>query len=186
VRQESVISVRDLLAQALDRDGDRLYGLALRVTGDRDLAADVVQDAFRAALEHAGEFRGESAVTTWLYRIVFNRAVDLLRRRRRDDQLPDDPDELARTLPITQSNIAPLPDDLLERQETRAVVDRALEELGPRQRAVFELHEVEGRSTAEVAEVLGLTPGAVRVSLHRARLTLRAKLAALVPTERPS
>ena len=67
----------------------------------------------------------------------------------------------------------------------QAAVDRALAELGPRQRAVFELREMDGRSTHEAAELLGLTPGAVRVHLHRARLNLRARLAALQPKERP-
>jgi RNA polymerase sigma-70 factor (ECF subfamily) len=184
MRQESATSVRDMLAQALDRDGDRLYRLALRVTSDPDLAADVVQDAFRAALEHADEFRGDAAVTTWLYRIIYNRAIDLLRRRGREEPLPDDSDDLALALPAAGARAEPLPDDLLERQETRAALDRALAELAPQQRAVFELRDVEGRSAAEVGELLGLSPGAVRVSLHRARLSLRARLAALVPTER--
>jgi RNA polymerase sigma-70 factor (ECF subfamily) len=179
--------VRDLLAHALEHDGDRLYALALRVTGDRDLAADAVQDAFRAALEHAGAFRGEAAIGTWLYRIVFNRAVDLLRRRGRERQLPEDAGELtAEDLRLTHAVAGPLPDDLLQRQETQAALARAVQELGPQQRAVFELHEMDGRPTAEVAELLGLTPATVRVHLHRARLNLRARLSALWPKERRS
>jgi RNA polymerase sigma-70 factor (ECF subfamily) len=184
VASDSTAPVRDQLAHVLEHDGDRLYALALRVTGDRDLASDVMQDAFRAALEHAGDFRGDSSITTWLYRIIFNRAIDLVRRRRREQPLPDDEAELtAADLSLSHAP-GPLPDDLLERQETRAVLEQALETLGPQQRAVFELRELEGRTTNEVAEWLGLTPGAVRVHLHRARLNLRAKLSSLQPQER--
>ena len=108
---ESATDVRSLLAHALETDGDRLYAVALRVTGDRDLAADAVQEGFRAALEHAGGFRGDAAIGTWLYRIVFNRAVDLLRRRGRERQLPDDSSELtAEDLRLTHA-AGPLPDE---------------------------------------------------------------------------
>jgi RNA polymerase sigma-70 factor (ECF subfamily) len=177
--------VRSLLARALEVEGDRLYALALRVTGDRDLAADAVQDGFRAALEHVGEFRGEAALSTWLYRIVFNRAIDLLRRRSRERPLPDEEaaELTAEDLARARAASGPLSDDLLERQEARAAIDRALRDLGPRQRAVFELREIEGRSTQETARLLDLTPGAVRVHLHRARLALRARLADLGPRE---
>ncbi len=182
---ESAASVRDRLAQALEHDGDRLYALALRVTGDPDLAADALQDAFRSALEHADDFRGHAAITTWLYRIVFNRGIDLLRRRRREQPLPDEAAELTEAdLALARAAAGPLPDDLLQRQELRAALDHALEGLGPQQRAVFELREMEGRSTREVADLLGIAPGAVRVHLHRARLNLRAKLSSLDPRER--
>jgi len=181
---ESAASVRDQLAQVLERDGDRLYALAVRVTGNRDWAADVMQDAFRAALEHEGDFRGEAAVATWLYRIVFNRSIDLLRKRGRERPLPDDVSELTEA-DLRLSHVAgPLPDDVLERRETRAALDQALSELGPQQRAVFELREIDGRPTSEVAELLGLTPSSVRVHLHRARLNLRARLSSLQPRER--
>ncbi len=181
---ESAAAVRDALTIALENDGDRLYALALRVTGDPDLAGDAVQDAFRAALEHVDEFRGDATISTWLYRIVFNRAMDLLRRRSRERPLFDDVDELtAEDLGLAHGLAGPLPDDLLERQETRAALEQALGELGPQQRAVFELREMDGRSTNDVAELLGLTPGAVRVHLHRARLNLRARLAGLRPQE---
>lgn len=182
---DSMASVRDRLAQALVTEGDRLYGLALRVTGDRDLASDVVQEAFRSALEHAEEFRGDAALSTWLYRIVFNRAVDVLRRRNRERPLPDDVEELsAEELGLARSVRGPLPDDLAEQAEARTAIDDAVRELGPQQRAVFELKEIEGRSTREVAEMLGLTPAHVRVQLHRARLKLRGKLASFGPKGR--
>jgi RNA polymerase sigma-70 factor (ECF subfamily) len=172
-------SRREVLSRALVQEGDRLYALALRTTRDPDLAADAVQEAFASALEKVDGFRGESRVGTWLHRIVFNKSIDLLRRRRRYEPLPDDdPDRITpedERLAHGTSWARP-PDETLRRAETRRALEAALEDLTPLQRAVFELKEAEGRPTAEAAEILGLTPGAVRVHLHRARLRLRAQL----------
>jgi RNA polymerase sigma-70 factor (ECF subfamily) len=172
-------SRREVLSRALVEEGDRLYALALRTTRDPDLAADAVQEAFASALEKAEGFREESRPGTWLHRIVFNKAIDLLRRRRRYEPLPEeDSDELTADddrLAHGGSWTRP-PDDVLLGVEAKAALERALEDLTPLQRAVFELKETEGRPTAEVSDILDLTPGAVRVHLHRARLKLRARL----------
>jgi len=170
---------REALSRALVEEGDRLYALALRTTRDPDLAADAVQEAFASALEKADDFRGESRWSTWLHRIVFNKSIDLLRRRRRYEPLPDgDPDRLtAEDERLAQSpSWARAPDDVVSSAETKMAMERAFDELTPLQRAVFELKEAEERPTDEVAEILDLTPGAVRVHLHRARLKLRARL----------
>ncbi|MGD8896851.1 MAG: RNA polymerase sigma factor [Acidobacteriota bacterium] len=172
-------SRREALSRALVEEGDRLYALALRTTRNPDLAADAVQEAFATALEKAEGFRGESGVGTWLHRIVFNKSIDLLRRRRRYGPLPeDDPDRITpedERLAHGRSWARP-PDEALLGAETKMALEAALDGLTPLQRAVFELKEAEGRPTGEAAEILGLTPGAVRVHLHRARLRLRARL----------
>jgi RNA polymerase sigma-70 factor (ECF subfamily) len=172
-------SRREVLSRALVEEGDRLYALALRTTRDPDLAADAVQEAFASALEKADGFRGGSQVGTWLHRIVFNKSIDQLRRRGRYEPLPEE--EPARLTPDDRrlahaGSWARPPDDVLLGVEAKAALERALEDLTPLQRAVFELRETEGRPTAEVADILDLTPGAVRVHLHRARLRLRARL----------
>jgi RNA polymerase sigma-70 factor (ECF subfamily) len=166
------------LADVLETEGDRLYRLALRVTRDPGLAEDAVQDAFASALQNAASFRGEARLSTWLHRIVYTKAVDLLRRRRREAPLEEDPAELGPEddrLAHTPSWSAP-PDAVLASEEARSALEEALSALTPLQRAVFELRELEGRPTEEVAEALGLSAGAVRVHLHRARLRLRARL----------
>ncbi len=170
---------REALHRALVEDGDRLYALALRVTRDADLAADAVQEAFATALEKGEGFRGEARLSTWLHRIVFNKAVDLLRRRRREEPLPEE--EPAALTPEDDRlghgpSWARPPDALLLGKEARQALEDALGTLTPLQRAVFELREAEGRPTEEVAEILDLTPGAVRVHLHRGRLRLRERL----------
>lgn len=175
--------VREALERMLRDDGDRLYGLALRVTREPDLARDAVQSAFAAALAGADAFRGEAALSTWLYRITFNKAIDLLRTRAREVPLPDDEegDLGAGDVALAQ---APSswgdPERALDTRRLRQDLESALAELTPLQRAVFDLREAEGLPSAAVAERLGLSEGAVRVQLHRARLKLRARLAAQV------
>jgi RNA polymerase sigma-70 factor (ECF subfamily) len=171
--------LREELSRSLVDHGDRLYALALRVTRDPDLAADALQEAFATALERAGDFRGESSLGTWLHRIVYTKAIDLLRRRGKEAALPDEEslvlgdedDRLSRSPAWARP-----PDEILLGAETLAALERAVLELTPMQRTVFEMREVEGRTTDEVAEILGIPAGTVRVHLHRARLRLRARL----------
>jgi RNA polymerase sigma-70 factor (ECF subfamily) len=170
---------REALSQALVELGDRLYALALRVTRDPDLAGDAVQEAFATALQRIGGFRGESSLGTWLHRIVYNKAIDLLRHRGRQTPLTDEDSGAG---PAEDERLAQVPawsrppDQILFGEETRLALDEALSRLTPLQRAVFTLREMEGLGTDEVASMLELEPGAVRVHLHRARLRLRSLL----------
>jgi RNA polymerase sigma-70 factor (ECF subfamily) len=171
---------REALSQALAEDGDRLYALALRVTRDPGLAADAVQEAFLSALEHLDSFRGDAKLGTWLHRIVFTKSIDLLRRRSREVPLPDaDSPDGVDSMTSTAAWAQP-PDELLLSAESRQALDAAVGQLTPVQRAIFELREVEGRPTEEVAEILGIPAATVRVYLHRARLRLRALLRPLM------
>jgi RNA polymerase sigma-70 factor (ECF subfamily) len=178
--EEPAAHRREALSKALLEHGDRLYSLALRITRDPDLASDAVQEAFATALQRIDEFRGEARLGTWLHRIVYTKAIDLLRARGRDAPLPDE-DAPSRPPDDDRLGGAPTwsrpPDEILFGTETRKALDKALVELTPLQRLVFELREVEGRPTEEVADILSLPPGTVRVHLHRARMRLRALLA---------
>jgi RNA polymerase sigma-70 factor (ECF subfamily) len=170
---------REELSRALVDHGDRLYALALRVTRDPDLAADALHEAFATALERAADFRGESSLGTWLHRIVYNKAIDLLRKRGREAALPDE-DSISPGAEddrvLRAASWARPPDEILLGAEAVAALERAVQELTPMQRMVFEMREAEGRTTEEVAEILAIPAGTVRVHLHRARLRLRALL----------
>ena len=171
--------LRTALAAVLETDGDRLFRLALRVTRDPGLAEDAVQEAFASALEGASSFRGEARLSTWLHRIVYTKAIDILRRRARETPIGDDAEELGAE--DERRGRAPAwarpPDELLATAEIRAGLEEAMGELTPLQRAVFELRELEGRDTGETADLLAISEGAARVHLHRARLRLRERLA---------
>jgi RNA polymerase sigma-70 factor (ECF subfamily) len=152
--------------------------MALRVTRDADLAADAVQEGFATALEKLESFRGESRLGTWVYRIVYNKAIDQLRRRGREEPLPEDqPDPPAdQVAPGHGPSWSGPPDELLFSVETHAALEEALAQLPPVQRAVFTLREIEGHPAEEVGRILELPAGTVRVYLHRARLRLRDRL----------
>src|SRR4051812_40444432 len=158
-------TVRETLSRALVEHGDRLYSLALRVTRDPDMAADAVQEAFATALAKADDFRGEARPGTWLHRIVYTKSIDLLRRRGREAALPEEEGGV----PLDDERPTPAwsrpPDDLLYGSETRAAREKAPTDLTPMQRMVFELRELEERPTDEVAAILGLPAGTVRVHL---------------------
>jgi RNA polymerase sigma-70 factor, ECF subfamily len=169
---------REGLARVLAEEGDRLYALALRVTRDPDLAAEAVQEAFTKALESLDTFRGESRPGTWLYRIVYTKSIDLLRRRRREQSLPENEDgepevERSAETPVWSRP----PDEILSGAEARAALEHAVDQLTPVQRAIVELVEMDGHTSEDAGRILGLAAGTVRVYLHRARLRLRELLA---------
>ena len=158
------------------RHRDRLWAVALRTTGDPDEAADALQDALVSAFRRASQFRGESAVTTWLHRIVVNASLDRLRRRssRSGVPLPDD-DALgkaaATATPVGRGGV---PRDPIAARETQLVIARALAELPESQREAIVLVDVEGYSVEEAAALLDCPPGTIksRCSRGRARLAI--------------
>lgn len=156
------------------RHRDRLWAVALRTTGDPEEASDALQDALISAYRRAGQFRGESAVTTWLHRIVVNASLDRLRRRaaRPAGTLPDDDESLP-------GRVVADPHDHLDRRETQIVVAQALAELPDDQRDAVILVDVEGWSVEEAATMLGCPAGTVKSRCFRGRAKLAKRLAFL-------
>jgi RNA polymerase sigma-70 factor (ECF subfamily) len=148
------------------RHKDRLWAVALRVTCNPDDAADALQDAMISAFRRAGDFRGESAVTTWLHRIVVNAALDLLRRRSAHSVgWSGDPDDL----PVTEPRQAT---DSAAATESRLDVDAAMRTLPPPQRAALVLVDMLGYPVADVAVILGVSEGTVKSRCARGRARL--------------
>jgi len=162
------------------RHRDRLWSVALRTTGDPELAADGLQDGMVAAFRRADSFRGDARVTTWLHRVVVNACLDVLRRRtaRRADPLPDD---LDRIVPADEAVGAPAdPAELQLRAERAAAVHAALAQLSPEQRAAVVLVDMEGYPVAEVAQILDCAVGTVKSRCARARARLHPLLSGLL------
>ncbi|RZQ61350.1 RNA polymerase sigma factor [Amycolatopsis suaedae] len=153
--------------QLVRRHTGRMYRVALRITGDSAEAEDVVQDAWIAAWRGLSGFRHESAVSTWLYRVVTNSALAHLRRRRPTVSL-----DAAYDAPERNSD----PEGKAIRGEQVAATLRAIADLDVAQRVPLVLRELEGLSYEEVAEVLGVGVPALRSRLHRARVALLARL----------
>lgn len=153
------------------RHRDRLWAVALRTTGDPEEAADSLQDALISAYRRADQFRGDSAVTTWLHRIVVNASLDRLRRRavRAADALPDDKDDLPGRVVVD-------PVDHMDRREVQLVVTAALAELPVEQRDAILLVDVEGWSVEDAARELGIPEGTVKSRCFRGRARLAKSL----------
>jgi RNA polymerase sigma-70 factor, ECF subfamily len=138
-----------------------VYRVALRMLASDADAQDVTQETLMRAWQALGRFRGDSAVGTWLYRIVMRRSLDLLAARRR-------------TATLDERQPAPRGDPAVatEQRHRFAAVARELAALPPDQRAALVLREFEGLPYEEIAQVLDATLPAVKGRIHRARLTI--------------
>ncbi|MHB8541215.1 MAG: RNA polymerase sigma factor [Candidatus Acidiferrales bacterium] len=155
----------------------RLYRLAWNITQNRPDAEDVVQDAFLKAFEHLGSFQGNSRFYTWLVRIAVNQALMKLRKRRHREISLDEPLETEESfMPREIEDWGPTPEERFEQTQLSKILTEAIADLDFRLRAVFQLRDVEGFSTEQTAETLGLTIAATKTRLLRARLKLRDKL----------
>ena len=143
----------------------RVLSLCRRMVGDETQSRELVQDIFVRAWEALPRFRGESALGTWLHRLAVNAVLASLRRTRRDaDRLVGADDELSDY------------DPMAERVDARIDLDAALRELAPGARVVFVLHDVEGYSHEEIAQMTGIAAGTARAQLWRARRALMRRL----------
>lgn len=160
---------RDAFGYLVDRHRDRLWAVALRTLGDREEAADALQDALVSAFRAAHTFQGRSAVTTWLHRIVVNACLDRARRTasRRTKPLDDDPQRLD-----TLVGSAEPADSPVVRAELHRELAAALDELAPEQRAALVLVDMQGYPVAEAAELLGVPVGTVKSRCARGRARL--------------
>lgn len=157
-----------------------MRAVARRILSGDAYADDCVQEAFLKAFRKIGDFEGRSSLKTWLHRITVNEALMRLRTLKRLDERPIDA-----FMPEFDANAcrieAPWPymataEDILQRQSTRALVLSKIHELPDSYRIVLLLRDIEELETAEVAEMLGITPGNVKVRLHRARSALKKLL----------
>ncbi|MBX0330714.1 sigma-70 family RNA polymerase sigma factor [Oscillochloris sp. ZM17-4] len=155
-----------------------VFARALRLVGDADEAEGVLQTTFIKACNAIDSFDGASGLGTWIYRIATNEGLMLLRARRQSLAL----DDVAETLQpgdLPDSRVA-WPEDPLRStldSELRGQIEAAIAGLPEGLRLVVMLRDVEGLNTEETAAQLGLSPGAVKVRLHRARMRLRESLA---------
>ncbi|MEU8111415.1 RNA polymerase sigma factor SigM [Micromonospora sp. NPDC048947] len=169
---------RDAFTELFHRHRDRLWAVALRTLGDREEAADALQDALLSAHRAATRFRGDSAVTTWLHRIVVNACLDRIRRRQAHPTVPlpdgNRADDGSGTGGLEPA--APVTD-----HDTVLVVREALAALPLEQRAALVLVDVQGYPVAEVARILGVAEGTVKSRCARGRARLAVLLGHLRP-----
>lgn len=162
----------DAFGELVRRHRDRLWAVALRTLGDREEAADAVQDALISAFRAAHTFRGQSAVTTWLHRITVNACLDRVRKAASRKTSPvDDAERLDQLLEPHESAEAPA-----VRQDLQRQLQEALATLPAEQRAALVLVDMQGYPVAEAASILEVPTGTVKSRCARGR----ARLAPLV------
>jgi RNA polymerase sigma-70 factor (ECF subfamily) len=162
---------RDAFGELVYRYQARLYNVVIRLVVHADDAADVVQEAFLNAYQSLPSFKGDAEFFTWLYRIAFNSAISLKRRKRATVSLdaggpdggidPYDPSEYVK------------PGQALERMEGEVQLQEAMNRLSSEHREVLVLKDIEGMKYEEIAAILDVPIGTIRSRLHRARLELR-------------
>jgi len=155
------------------RHQEPLVRFAQRLVGDVDEASDVAQETFIRAFERIADFRGGSTLYTWLYRIAYNQAISLLRRRRvrrffRLDQEEELPAGVELQLVSGDDAAAQI-----EQAEIFERIDAAVQQLPPRQRGIFVMRHYEGMSHAQIAQVVGRSEGAIRAGYFHAVRKLR-------------
>lgn len=166
---------RDAFRALFEAYKDRVYSIALRFSGDPAMAMDLAQDTFLKLFSVIREFRGDSAFSTWVYRLVVNSCLDHKRRA-------------WRMIPIADELLAVLrsPADSLRavlETEMRERVQAAVEKLSPDLRMVTVLRYTEGLSYDQIAEVLGCSSGTVASRLNRAHKVLERRLSHFVNTQ---
>lgn len=144
----------------------RVYRLCLRMAGDEGAAEDLLQEVFIRAYEQIGKYSGRASFSTWLYRVATNHCLNVLKSQR---QLPSLEGLSDNTLPSDPSP-SPLARSIDEEEHCLAL--RLLEQLGPDERAILVLREIEGLSYRQISYVLDIPAGTVMSRLHRARRRL--------------
>jgi RNA polymerase sigma-70 factor (ECF subfamily) len=162
--------------------GDRVYRLAIRITGNASDAEEVVQDTLWTVSRKINTFRGAAAFGSWVYRITANAAYQKLRRRRTQqnevswEALAPAFDEKGQHAEVTVDWSRRLQDPAIE-GELKVALAGAIDELPANYRTVFLLHDVDGLSNSEIARTLQVKLDTVKSRVHRARLFLRERLA---------
>jgi RNA polymerase sigma-70 factor, ECF subfamily len=168
----------DAFRVLVERHSRSVFRLAFRMTGNEQDAEDVVQESFLRAYRQLGRFESRANFGTWLYRIVANCSVDLMRARqsRQNHGRLESLDELEADPAPTDS---PTPERLAQSAQIGTRVIAALGGLSPLERAAFTLRHYEGRSIDEISRLLGLRTSATKHSVFRAVRKLRIALAEL-------
>ncbi len=159
---------REAFEELVRRHADHLYAVVLRFTGDPSEAEEVVQEAFLRAWRSIGRFEGRSQFFTWLCRIGLNEAKRGGTGRPAPEALSVEEGALERTADLRQA-----PEPHAEHRDLRLALERAVRALPEGYRAPLILRDVEGLSTGQAAEILGLSEAAFKSRLHRARLVVR-------------
>ncbi|MCX7917240.1 MAG: sigma-70 family RNA polymerase sigma factor [bacterium] len=156
---------------------EKIYNLGLKILGNRDDAADILQETYIKAYENLPKFEGKSSFSTWLYRIATNFALMKLRKEKYKkisiDEIKKSSDE---NYKLEISDWSNSPYFQYRNEELKEILNNAINSLPPKYKTIFILHDIEGLSIGEISEILSLSIPTVKTRIHRSRLFLREKL----------
>lgn len=171
---ESFVSGDQLaFAELVNRFQKKLYTLAHHIMGNHLDADEVVQETFVRVYKKRKELKDVNYFSTFLVRIATNYAIDLLRKRKGHQSIAEDTSSLPGEVQLDLSRRVTTPSEMFEQKRLMEEINRALDLLPPKQRMTAVLHDVEGYSKAEIAEIFNCPQATVRSNLHIARIKLR-------------
>lgn len=159
------------------RNQDRIYNLGLKLLGNKEDAADLLQETFINAYYALPRFEGKSAFSTWLYRIATNNAFMKMRKKKiplvrfKSEDTQDGKKHFTEIADWSGD-----PKAHLQNEELKVLIEKSLNSLPGKYRTIFLLHDIEGFSTEEISRMLELSMPAVKSRIHRSRMYLRDKL----------
>jgi len=166
--KKSQLGDKNAFEELVRRHQELVFTLAYKLTGNRELANDVAQEAFIRAWKAIQKFRGDSTFSTWIYRITVNTAWTLRKKAKKHYSL--NIDDTQEPVVIDEKKD---PEFLAINSDLSAVLKKALDQIPVEQRIIVELKNIEGRSHKEIAEYLDISVTAAKVRLHRAHQKLR-------------
>ena len=171
---------QDAFRVLVERHSTRLFQLTFRMTGNEQDAEDTVQETFLRAYKQLGRFESRAGFGTWLHRIAANCSLDLLRKRKRQDERVDSVDADLPEPVSALSSGTPTPDQYVFHSEVQQTVEVVMKQLTPMERTAFVLRHFEGKSIEEIGGVLGTGPSATKQGIFRAVQKMRRALEPVV------
>jgi len=165
----------------IDEYKDKVLKTALSYIPFSDDAEDVAQDVFIEVFKSIGTFRQDSSLSTWIFRITVNKALNVLRKNKKQYALR--PIEEYEVFEPQMMNVVDDASVFIQQKEQRKIIQQAIQQLPERQAMVFVMHKIEGRSYKEISELLDITISSVESLMFRAKNTLQEKLIVLYQSE---
>lgn len=177
--QGAMAGDHEAMTEIVTRNERMVYSTALRLLSDPVEAECVLQETFLKVFQALPDFKGNSSLSTWVFRIATNYALMRLRGRKRSGGTLDEAESKVsqEALEAFNRSVGNNPLQAVMNDELRQAMEQAIADLPPRFRSVFVLKDIEGFSLKEIADMLGISLAAVKTNLHRARLFLRDRLA---------
>lgn len=166
------------LNEILDKYKDQAFSLAIRIVKNESHAQDIVQNAFIKIFKSIHQFKSESRFTTWLYRIIYNEALQYLQKETKYNAIDEISEVEEMDFAVIDDSFRNIVDD-----ERKRIIDKALNELNHQENTILTLFYLEEKSIREIQEITGLKKSNIKVILHRARKKLQIILSQMLKEE---